>query len=89
MISRIPTGVWPTMITPYHADGSIDYAALEALIDWYIVHGADGLFAVCQSSMNRNSPFAEMAEIIFILNLAPVVRTMGVSPFGAQVVPEW
>ena len=43
-------GAWPTMITPFSDDGSVDYNALGRLIDWYIENGADGLFADCQSS---------------------------------------
>lgn len=50
MNQAIPDGVWPTMITPYTEDGKIDYASLERAVDWYIGHGVDGLFAVCQSS---------------------------------------
>jgi 4-hydroxy-tetrahydrodipicolinate synthase len=50
MKKQIPAGVWPTMITPFTASNEIDYGALEHLIDWYISHGVDGLFAVCQSS---------------------------------------
>lgn len=46
----INDGVWPTMITPFLPDGSIDYATLEKLIDWYVEKGVNGLFAVCQSS---------------------------------------
>jgi len=46
----IADGVWPTMITPFLSDGSIDYPTLEKLIDWYIERGVTGLFAVCQSS---------------------------------------
>ena len=38
------------MITPFAADGAIDYDALGALVDWYIGNGVTGLFAVCQSS---------------------------------------
>ncbi|MEI6386143.1 MAG: dihydrodipicolinate synthase family protein [Spirochaetota bacterium] len=48
--TSIPDGAWPTMITPYGEDGRIDYATLEALIEWYIARGVAGLFAVCQSS---------------------------------------
>jgi 4-hydroxy-tetrahydrodipicolinate synthase len=29
--NTIPDGVYPTMITPYHEDGRIDWDALEAL----------------------------------------------------------
>lgn len=50
MKKQIPTGVWPTMITPFTTSNKIDYNALERLIDWYIGRGVDGLFAVCQSS---------------------------------------
>ena len=38
------------MITPFHEDGNIDWGGLEHLIEWYIAHGAQALFAVCQSS---------------------------------------
>lgn len=47
---RIPDGVWPTMVTPYREDGSIDYAGIKHLVDWYVDRGVAGLFAVCQSS---------------------------------------
>lgn len=42
--------MWPVMLTPFTGDGSIDYTSLEKLIQWYQENGADGLFAVCQSS---------------------------------------
>ncbi|MES7181307.1 dihydrodipicolinate synthase family protein, partial [Cutibacterium acnes] len=47
---EIPNGVWPTMVTPFTDSNAIDYSGLEALIEWYIGQGVDGLFAVCQSS---------------------------------------
>ena len=43
-------GCWPTMITPFTEKGSIDFRAVATLVDWYIAHGAAGIFAVCQSS---------------------------------------
>jgi 4-hydroxy-tetrahydrodipicolinate synthase len=43
-------GIIPVMLTPFTDDGQIDYAGLERLIEWYLAHGADALFAVCQSS---------------------------------------
>ena len=39
-----------TMITPYKADGSIDYNTALQYVDWYYKNGLDGIFAVCQSS---------------------------------------
>jgi 4-hydroxy-tetrahydrodipicolinate synthase len=50
---KLPTtgaGLWPVMLTPFHEDGSIDWKALDALTNWYVENGADGLFACCQSS---------------------------------------
>ena len=38
------------MITPFTEDGKVDYKAVKSLVDWYIRKGADGIFAVCQSS---------------------------------------
>ncbi len=39
-----------TMMTPYKADGSIDFDTAEKYVNWYYENGLDGIFAVCQSS---------------------------------------
>ncbi len=50
-------GWWPVMLTPYTASGAIDWDGLDSLTDWYIAHGAAGLFTICGSSeMYRLSP---------------------------------
>ena len=43
-------GAYPTMITPYNQDNTIDKGAVRALVDWYWERGCDGIFASCQSS---------------------------------------
>ncbi len=43
-------GTYPTMVTPFQADGSVDFGAVRALTEWYWQMGCDGIFAVCQSS---------------------------------------
>ena len=43
-------GIMPVMLTPFTQNDTIDWNGLDALIDWYIEHGAEALFAVCQSS---------------------------------------
>ncbi len=43
-------GAYPTMVTPYDANGNVDYAAVEKLVEWYWQKGCDGIFASCQSS---------------------------------------
>lgn len=39
-----------TMITPYKADGRVDFDTAERYVDWYYENGLDGIFSVCQSS---------------------------------------
>jgi 4-hydroxy-tetrahydrodipicolinate synthase len=48
--TNITNGVWPTMITPFKENKEIDYAGLEQFVEWLIIKGVQGLFAVCQSS---------------------------------------
>lgn len=43
-------GCYPTMITPFTEENKVDYKAIDMLVEWYIANGADGIFAVCQSS---------------------------------------
>ena len=50
MNNTFSDGMWPVMITPFARDGTIDYQALEQMIEWYIEGGSNGLFATCQSS---------------------------------------
>lgn len=38
------------MVTPFTESQEIDYDSLARAIEWYIGHGVEGLFAVCQSS---------------------------------------
>ncbi len=50
MTNKINRGVYVTMITPYNADRSIDFGAVDALVEFYAENGCDGIFASCQSS---------------------------------------
>lgn len=34
------------LVTPMHNDGAVDYSALEALVEWHIASGTDGIVAV-------------------------------------------
>ena len=68
---KINSGVWPTMLTPFTESGKVDYPALENLIEWYIKHGVQGLFAVCQSSEMFYLSVEERAEIAkFVVEVA-------------------
>lgn len=43
-------GVWPTMVTAFNDDGSLDIEGNKQIANKLIESGSDGLFAVCQSS---------------------------------------
>ncbi len=42
--------MWPVMLTPFTDTGKVDYTSLERIFLWFEENGANGLFAVCQSS---------------------------------------
>ncbi|QGA40558.1 dihydrodipicolinate synthase family protein [Burkholderia glumae] len=56
-------GIVPVMLTPFAQDGAIDYAGLERLIEWYLAHGSDALFAVAQSSEMQFLSLAERGAL--------------------------
>ncbi len=63
MSKKAIEGIVPVMITPYLESGEIDYAGLERLIELYIAHGSDALFAVCQSSEMQFLSIKERSEL--------------------------
>ena len=47
----LPLGSIVTLITPLdHPDGKIDYACIDALIEWHLACGTVGFFSPCLSS---------------------------------------
>jgi 4-hydroxy-tetrahydrodipicolinate synthase len=65
------------MLTPFKADKSIDWKALDALTDWYLANGADGLFACCLSSevyfLSEEERFAVTARVLKRAGKIPVI----------------
>ena len=49
-MKSIPNGVYPVMITPYTEENTIDWTAVDNIVEFYAQHGCQGIFAVCQSS---------------------------------------
>jgi 4-hydroxy-tetrahydrodipicolinate synthase len=56
-------GIVPVMLTPFTENNQVAYSDLERLVEWYIDHGADALFAVCQSSEMFFLSLQERVEI--------------------------
>ncbi len=63
-MTTMKNGVWLTMITPFTAEGRIDYSAVESMLDFYHQRGVDGVFAICQSSEMFHLSLAERVELI-------------------------
>jgi 4-hydroxy-tetrahydrodipicolinate synthase len=60
------TGSIVALITPFQADGSVDYAALRKLIDWHIAEGTDCLGVVGTTGESPTVTTDEHCEIIRI-----------------------
>ena len=77
MIRPISDGVYPTMVTPYTEDNTIDFNAVEALLYWYQERGVAGVFAICQSSEIFFLSFEErLALLRFIMTHRPAGMTV-------------
>ncbi len=71
-MKNIPDGVYPTMITPFNKDLTIDYRGLKELVAWYVKNGVDGLFAVAQSSAMFELSLKERVFLAgFVREIAP------------------
>lgn len=57
------SGIFPVMITPFTDDDRIDWDGYARLIEWYLDHGAQGLFAVCQSSEMQHLTLEERRDL--------------------------
>lgn len=64
-LSKSPiTGSIVALITPMHADGSVDYPALRKLIDWHIDEGTDCIGVVGTTGESPTVNVQEHCEII-------------------------
>ena len=73
-MTRKIEGIIPVMITPFTANGQIDYPGLGRLVEWYIDNGSDALFAVCQSSEMQYLSLEERVELAAFVKKAAADR---------------
>jgi 4-hydroxy-tetrahydrodipicolinate synthase len=52
------------IVTPMHADGSLDYPGLRKLIDWHIAEGTDGIVIVGTTGESATVSVEEHCELI-------------------------
>ena len=52
------------IVTPMHADGSLDYPGLQKLIDWHVAEGTDGIVIVGTTGESATVSVEEHCELI-------------------------
>ena len=52
------------LITPMSADGGVDYASLDALVEWHIAEGTDALVAGGTTGESATLEVEEHIEVI-------------------------
>lgn len=52
------------IVTPMQADGAVDYKCLEALVEWHIIEGTDGIVAVGTTGESATLDVDEHLEVI-------------------------
>jgi 4-hydroxy-tetrahydrodipicolinate synthase len=57
-------GSMVALVTPMHADSSVDWDSLEKLIDWHIAEGTEGIVAVGTTGESATLGFTEHEEVI-------------------------
>ncbi|MEM5582156.1 dihydrodipicolinate synthase family protein [Roseibium sp. AS2] len=62
-MQHVFSGVFPVVLTPFHHDDRIDWDGYARLLDWYVEMGANGLFAVCQSSEMQHLSLQERRDL--------------------------
>jgi len=90
MSSENVRGVWPVMLTPFRDEVAIDYAGLDALVEWYIAAGVAGLFSVCLSSeMYELTPDERVRLARHVVNRAAGrVPVVAAGAFGDSIVAQ-
>ena len=75
-------GSFVALVTPMHADGSLDYESLESLIGWHIQSGTSGIVAVGTTGESATVSVMEHLKIIeqtieFVDGRIPVIAGTG------------
>ena len=76
------------LVTPMHADGSVDYAALRRLVDWHIAEGTDCIGVVGTTGESPTVSMQENCEIIRVAVEQAAGRVPIMAGTGANATSE-
>ena len=81
-------GSMVALVTPMHPDGSLDFDAYRALIDWHVAEGTDALVVVGTSGESPTVSIDEHAELIRIAVEHAAGRIPVIAGVGANSTEE-
>lgn len=82
------TGSMVALVTPMHDDGRIDYAALEALVDWHVAQGTSAIVAVGTTGESATLDVAEHCSVIERVVRVAADRVAVIAGTGANSTTE-
>lgn len=90
MIQKSPTieGSMVALVTPMHVDGSVDWAALDTLIEWHIEQGTNAIVAVGTTGESATLAVAEHLRVVEHVVKQVNERIMVVAGTGANSTSE-
>ena len=81
------TGSIVALVTPFHEDGSVDFARLRELCDWHIANGTDAILALgttgetASTSLEEDIKTLECVISVFLPRKHRIMYSISKSPF--------
>jgi len=82
------TGTFTAIVTPFNEDGSVDYSALRAFVQWQIENGVTGLVPVGTTGESPTLEFDEHLKVITTTVEAAAGRAVLIAGTGANSTSE-
>ena len=82
------TGTFTALITPFNTDGSVDYSALRAFVQWQVANGVEGLVPVGTTGESPTLVFPEHIKVIATTVEAAAGKAAIIAGTGANSTAE-
>ncbi|MCL1922230.1 MAG: 4-hydroxy-tetrahydrodipicolinate synthase [Kiritimatiellaeota bacterium] len=82
------TGTFTALVTPFNADGGVDYTALRELVQWQTASGVTGIVPVGTTGESPTLEFAEHIKVIEVTVEAAAKKALVVAGTGANATAE-
>ena len=82
------TGTFTALITPFNTDGSVDYSALRAFVQWQVANGVEGLVPVGTTGESPTLEFQEHIKVITATVEAAAGKASIIAGTGANSTAE-